>query len=147
MPLTPPQRDGEGNVVPHDHQEIAGECGIIRRISEHFVVEGDLGQKRISSMAFRPSSGPNGGMSIDIESSIVEAGVDPREHVTSPRWIGSIRFTAQALRNEQFQVGFDPLEENAHHGQVWGAFSKPQQKRLREICDWFVVIEGVAIGV
>lgn len=147
MPLIQPPRDGDGKTVPHDHEGITADCGIIRRISEYFVVDDDAtGQKRISTMAFRASSGDLGGMSVDIEASIVEAGLDPIAHVTSPTWIGSVRFTAQTLRNEQLKVGFDPIDENPHHGQAWGQFPKSKQKRLRNSCTWYVAIDGVALG-
>ncbi len=100
----------------------------------------------MSSMAFKASTGPNGGMSVDLEKEIEKAGLDARAYVTTPRWVGSVRFEAGALRCEGFMVGFDPLPENPYHGEVWGAFSKSEQKRLRELCQWFVSIDGVSIG-
>ena len=146
MPLHPPSRDAQGNIQPHDHAVIHGEDGIIRRVSEQQVVtDGKTGARRLSSMAFKASSGVNAGMSVDLQKQIEEAGLDARAYVTSPRWIGSLRFVASALRGEGFMVGFDPLPENPYHGEVWGAFSRSKQKRLRGLCQWFVPIEGASI--
>lgn len=147
MPLAPPPHDERGNVVPHNHSGIAAEDGVIRRISEQQVVlDEKSGHRRISSMAFKASTGFNGGMSVDLEHSIRDAGLVPQNYVTTPRWVGSIRFQAGDLRVQDFQVGFDPLPDNPHHGEVWGDFSKSKRRRLREICTWFVPIVNVIIG-
>ncbi len=98
-------------------------------------------------MAFKASSGPNAGMSIDLKQQIEEAGLDARIYVTTPRWIGSIRCTAGALRAEGFDVGFDPRGDNPYHGQVWGRFSKAKQRNLQTLWAWFVCIPGVSIDV
>jgi hypothetical protein len=88
-------------------------------------------------------------MSVDIEPFIVAAGEDPKTYVTTPRWVGSVQFTAGALRGEGFKVGYDPLEEtptepaNPHHGEVWGDFTKGKQRRLLGMAEWFVPIPGV----
>lgn len=97
-------------------------------------------------MVFKASSGPKAGMSVDLQKQIEEAGLDARTYVTTPKWVGSLRLEAGALRGENFMIGFDPLPENPHHGEVWGTFSKSKQKRLRELSQWFVPIEGVSIG-
>ena len=97
-------------------------------------------------MVFKASTGGNAGMSIDLQAQIEEAGIDVREYVTTPRWVGSIRFTAQQLRDEEFKVGYDPLPDNPYHGEVWGTFSRSKQKRLKELCEWFVEIDEVVIG-
>lgn len=147
MPLDPPPLDDSGSVVPHNHAGIRNHDGIIRRISDEQVVfDEKIGARRISSMAFKASTGHNSGMSVDLEASILEAGLDPRDYVTTPRWTGSIRFVTQQLRAEGFSVGYDPLPENPHHGEVWGTFNKTNQRRLRQICEWFVKIDGVSIG-
>lgn len=143
MSLEPPPRDPLGRVIPHDHAGIAPSDGVIRRISDNQVVADKNGQRRISSKAFQGSSEINGGMSVDLERSIVDAGLDPKAFVTTPRWIGSVRFEAGTLRSEGFRVGFHPLPENPHHGEVWGDFSKPKKRQLQRLCVWFVPIEGV----
>lgn len=147
MPLEPPPRDDEGNAVPHDHADIGAADGIIRRISgQQVVADPKTGGRRLSSMVFKPSSGTNGGMSVDLQCSIEEAGLDARADVTTPRWTGSVRFAAGALRTEPFQVGFDPLPDNPHHGEVWGQFSRARQRKLTTMCAWFVAIEDIAIA-
>lgn len=145
--LDPPPHDGAGNVVPHDHDGIQRDDGIIRRVPEHWVVDDEkaVGGRRLSSLAFRASSGRNGGMSVDLQQQIVEAGLDAKQYVTTPRWVGSIRFVAGSLRAEGFKVGFDPTNENPYHGQVWGDFTRSKQRRLRELCEWFVPIPGASV--
>jgi hypothetical protein len=147
LPLEPPPRDALGNVQPHDNAGISADHGIIRRISEQqLVIDEKIGQRRISSLAFKASKGPLSGMSVDLEQSIVDAGVDARLHVTTPRWIGSIRFLAGDLRAIPYQVGYDPLPANPHHGEVWGDFCRDNRRRLRKICEWYVPIESAQIG-
>jgi hypothetical protein len=134
-------------VIPHDHAGIDASDGVIRRVSEQqVVIDEKTGGKRLSSMVFRASSGLNGGMSIDLQTQIEDAGLDARMFVTTPRWIGSLRFETGALRTASFQVGFDPLPENPHHREVWGTFSRSNQQKLRELCQWFVLIPGVEIS-
>jgi hypothetical protein len=141
----PPPRDANGNIIPHDHPEILAEHTAIRRISENFIVIDAAGRRRLSSMAFRPSSGPNGGMSVDLESLIQADGLDPRTFVTSPGWVGSIAFSVGALRGEGLQVGYHPVPDNKYHGEVWGATRRPQQRRLQELAVWYVEITGVQV--
>ncbi len=147
MELKPPPRDASDNVIPHDHEGIQPTDGIIRRIPEQLIVTDDkIGGRRISSMAFKCSSGPNGGMSVDLQQQIEDAGFDAKTYVTTPHWIGSVRFQAGQLRAEGFRVGFDPIDTNPYHGEVWGKFSKGKQNRLRQLCEWFVQIDGVSIS-
>jgi hypothetical protein len=144
--LEPPPRDEHGRVVAHDHPGILARDGVIRRISEKQIITDKNGQRRISSKAFQGASDASNGMSVDLEASIVEAGLDPRIYVTTPRWIGSVRFEAGSLRHEGFRVGFHPLPENLHHGEVWGEFSGTQKRRLQQICEWLVPIDGVLVS-
>lgn len=147
MPLSEPPRDAHGVVVPHDHPGIADVDRIIRRISgEHIVADVKApGGRRVSTLAFQSSTDGNCGMSVDLESSIVEAGLDAPSFVTSPRFMGSVWFHAAHLRSETFQVGYDPLPENAHHGEVWGDFTKGRKSRLLASAKWFVPIQGVLL--
>lgn len=145
MPLSEPPRDANGVVVPHDHVGIADTDWIIRRISdEHIVADVKVpGGRRVSTLAFQGSTDGNNGMSVDLECSIVEAGLNARDFVTSPRFMGSIWFSAGFLRSESFQVGYDPLPENPHHGEVWGTFTRGRKNRLLASAKWFVAINGV----
>ncbi|MGH8507243.1 MAG: hypothetical protein ACREVH_00780 [Gammaproteobacteria bacterium] len=148
MPLDPPPRNEAGEVIRHDHPGILDQDGIIRRICElQIVLDERTGQRRVSSMALKPSTGVNGGMSVDLQRQIEESGLDARVFVTTPRWTGSIRFEARQLRAENLMVGYDPTDDNPYHGQVWGAFSRSVQKRLFRVCEWFVPIADVVIPV
>lgn len=147
MPLSKPPLDENGKVLPHDHPGIANEDRVIRRISEeHFVADVKVsGGKRISTMAFQASSDGNRGMSVDLEASIIEAGLDARGFVTTPKFLGSVWFSAGFLRSEAFMVGYEPLVDNVHHGEVWGTFSKGRQKKLLNSAQWFVEVMGVSL--
>jgi hypothetical protein len=134
--------------MPHNHPEIGSADGIIRRITEqHIVTEAD-GSRRLSSLAFSPSSGLHGGMSIDLQAQIEEAGLNCREFITTtaPQCIGAVRFEAGALRRANLQVGFDPRPTNPHHGEVWGNFTRAMKtKTLPRLASWFIQIDGVSI--
>ncbi len=152
MPLNPPPRDANGVVIPHDHEGILPNDGIIRRASkQHVIFDPKIEGNRLSSSLFEPSSGHNGGLSVDLQSQIEEAGLIATDFVTNPPFIGSIRFIACQLREEGFKVGYDPilnqpnLQDNPYHGEVWGNFSKAKKKRLFQLCSWFVPIEKVSI--
>lgn len=146
MPLSaPPLKDGR--VEPHDHPDIQAADEIIRRISELQVVEVD-GVKRVSSIAFQPSREVRGGLSIDIRKSMDCSGIDAVEFVTTPRWVGSVIFTAAAPRSMALFVGYEPIPDNVHHGEVWpGAesFSKKKSKELQRLARWFVPIPNVTL--
>lgn len=151
MPTQSP-RNADGVVIPYNDPAILNEHWLIRRISELQVVEDEkTGGRQISSLAFNKSTGLNGGMSVDLQNEIEQAGKDARTYVTTPRWVGAIRFQAGPVRMEVFQVGADPIEAkdgveaNPYHGEVWGRFSKAQKRALRRISEWFVAIEGVSI--
>lgn len=146
MPLTPPPRDDNGAVIPHDHEGILRNDGVIRRVSEQLVVfDPKIGGNRLSSSVFNPSSGLNGGLSVDLQKQIEEAGLIAKDFVTNPRFTGSIRLETCQLRNEGFKVGYDPLDHNPYHGEVWGNFSKAKRKKLFQLCTWFVPMENTSI--
>lgn len=148
MPLSNPPREN-GLVVPHNHPEITAEDRIIRRISEeHFVPDQKLnGNKRLSRMAFQASSHGNRGMSVDVERSITAAGLDAREFVTNPKFMCSVWFEAGFLRSQCLLVGYDPLPDNPHHGEVWGRFSKGLQTKLLKAAEWFVPNNNVTLHI
>ncbi|WP_156967625.1 hypothetical protein [Methylosinus sp. PW1] len=140
MTLDLPPRDEDGHVVPHDHPGIHPDDGVIRRIAEHqLVYDEKLGKKRPSTIAFQQSTEKNGGMSVDLQRLIEEAGVDARTFVASPPWIGAVRFSAETLRQKGLLVGFDPqLPDNPYHGEVWGNFKKSLQRQLVSLAEPFV---------
>lgn len=97
-------------------------------------------------MAFKKSSGANAGMSIDIEQLIVKAGINARKFVTTPKWMGSVHFTAGAIRDNEFMIGRDPLADNPYHGEVWGNFTSAKVKRLQRLAQWYVAIKDVRLN-
>ena len=148
MPLQPPPRNQKGEVIPHDHDGILPSDGIIRRISEQqLIFDPKINGKRVSSLALKPSSGSNGGLSVDLQQLIEEANLEAKAFVTTPRWTGSIRFEAGQFRSEGFIIGYDPLPENPYHGEVWGNFTKAKINKLFKLCIWFVPIENVLLRV
>ncbi|WP_416193923.1 hypothetical protein [Nitrobacter sp. TKz-YC01] len=143
MPLSPPPHKN-GAVIPHDHPEITGNDDVVRRISLQQVVNKG-GRRRISSLAFQPSSSEDGGMSIDIIKSIECAGLNAPQFVTTPKWIGSVIFKAGVPRENGLLVGYDPLPHNDHHGEVWGQFSKGISRAIQRASKWFVQITDVDV--
>ena len=145
--LSPPPRDAVGSVTPHDHPEILTEDCVIRRISPQFVVPDGSGGKRLSSMAFKPSSKAlGGGLSVDLQRQIEEAGLNAIEYVSNPPWIGAVKFIVGPLRTNGFMVGYDPLiPDNPYHGEVWGDFTRNKIKILFGMAQWIVQIPDVAI--
>lgn len=143
--LTPPPRDAAGVVTPHDHEGIKGQDAVIRRISPYFVIEDPKTGPRISTLALNPSSDGYRGLSVDLQAEIEQAGLDAKDFVSSPPWLGSIVFTAARLRGEGFQVGYDPLPDNPYHGEAWGNFAKSKQRALLRLAAWLVQIDGVSI--
>lgn len=139
------------SVDPYDEERILAADTIIRKISSQYIVPNDnTGGKRLSSMAFQPSSDPNGGMSIDLETNIVAAGLDPKEFIHSPDFVGAVAMKAGDVRNLNLRIGYDPLPENPHHGEVWGnnrpnRFSDSQKKGLRRAARWYTDVDGVEI--
>lgn len=148
MPLTQPPRNAAGEVTPHDHDGIVADDVIVRRVSEYQLATDKDGKRRISSVLYKASTGTTG-MSINIEKLIVEAGLDPKQYVSSPKWTGSVWFTAGALRGFGLMVGYDPVEDpkqpDPHHGEAWGVFNKGQVNSLKKAAQWYVEIADVSL--
>ena len=139
------------SVAPYDEQQIDNDDTIIRRISAEYIVpDANTGGERLSSKAFSASSGENGGMSVDLLPLMIEAGEDAEEFVTTPVFTGSVQFPAGAARKAGLWVGYEPLPDNAYHGEVWrspagGRFTGGQTKALMNASNWFVEIPSVEI--
>ena len=143
---------------PYDEVEIGPEDAVIRRIDPkyHVVWDENRGCHRISSGAYRESSGLNGGMSVDIEKLITAAGLAPHAFVTTPVFTGSVCFPANAIRALDFQIGYDPIvdvpnvADNPFHGEVWTKqptkkFSASQKAGLAKLAKWYVQLSDVEI--
>lgn len=139
-------------VSPYDDPDIQPGDTIIRRINPEYqtVYDGNTGVRRISSVAYSPSSGTGGGMSVDIEKRIVNAGYDPVSYVTNPTYTGSVWFTAEQIRLAGLRIGYEPLPDNIAHGEVWpptgsNSFTKGQKRTLARSARWFHRIDGVEL--
>lgn len=145
MPIAMPLRDQSGVVIPHDHPELSDADAVVRRISEQQLVTHSDGKRRIASLAFNPSTTGSKSLSVDLVSLIERDGRDPKEFVTTPRWMGSVKFSVNDFRSREFLVGYEPLADNPYHGGVWGNFSNSKRKELSSIAQWFVEIKGVSL--
>jgi hypothetical protein len=150
MPIIqPPPLDSAGKVVPHDHQQIESQSEVIRRISVLQTAIGKNGNRIISTAAYNSLPQSDKGMSLDIKPFIEADGVDPAAGVTTPRWIGSVKFKAEDLRSFELKVGYDPIpppspDENPYHGQAWGDCKNRNKKAaIRSKAEWFVQIPDV----
>ena len=141
-------------MAPYDDADIAWDDVVIRRINPqyHVVFDNNRQCNRISSKAYSPSSGPNAGMSIDVEKLVVAAERHPHRFVVDPVFTGAVAFSASAVRSLGLWVGYEPLPDNPYHGEVWGAtpgrhnkFTKAQKDGLAAIAEWYVAIDGVAL--
>lgn len=138
-----PQPDISGSVLPHDHEEILDDHRVIRCISPLHIAKTVEGRLYIASFAYQASAEPGGGMSIDIETLMAEYGLEPHQLIDGSVYIGAVRFVVGALRSRGFQVGYDPLEDDLCHGEVWGRFSNGDKKYLKMTAEWAVPIDGV----
>ncbi len=143
--INSPPRDESGEVLPHNHDEILESHILLRRVPSNWVVDDPRSGKRISTMAFQPSSGKNGGLSVDIEFLILSSGVEPRSLLNSSGHLGVLSFQVGDVRQLGFSVGYDPLPDNPFHGEVWGNFSRPNKKKLLQLSSWYVPIDGVTL--
>lgn len=149
------------SVEPYDDFEIDDDDPIIRRVDpdQHLVRDENSGEMRISSKLFSPSSGPLGGMSVDLLRLIEEAGLHAQDFVTTPVFRGSISFSAGSVREAGLRVGRNPLvgiagvPDNPFHGEVWGPPARPnrftntQKRAILEAAEWFVELQGVKLKV
>jgi len=148
-------------VEPYDEPAIENDDVIIRRVNrdQHVVRDEITGTLRTSSKLFSPSSGLNGGMSVDLLKLIEADGLNVQEYVTTPVFTGSVQFAAHAVRTAGLRVGYDPIKDmpgvpdNPYHGEVWGSpqnprkFTTTQKRALAKASTWFVELAGVEIKV
>ena len=89
-------------------------------------------------------------MSVDVEKLIVADQHNPKEYVTSPKYLGSVSLTVGSVRGANLQVGYSPNPENPYHADIWGTdrpnrFTRSQKRDLMTSCNWYVRIEGVCL--
>lgn len=136
--------------LPFDDDEIENDDQIIRRINpdHHIVFDSNRNCYRVSSKAFSPSSGENGGMSVDLPKLITEAGISVEEFITTPTFTASVIFKAEVVREVGLLVGKTPQENNPYHADVWGQnkpnrFSNGQKKALQRSAEWLVNVPNI----
>ncbi|MEM7243000.1 MAG: hypothetical protein AAF429_12510 [Pseudomonadota bacterium] len=144
-------------VTPYDEKDLSAEDTVIRRISEHHIVEDSNGKKRVSTAVFAMSS--NSGISIDIPKLMIADSVDPYDFVTTPIFFASVELNVGDIRNEGFLIGYEPifddpeLEDNPYHGEIWrDSKDRPfhitggEKKSLLRKSNWFVTAENVYLN-
>lgn len=131
-----PERDANGRVIPYDDENIDSNDGLLRYFRNDQLVE-DVKEPagyRLSSAAFTPSSIPNHGMSVDLECSLLQAGLSVLAQCRGE--MGAARLEAGPVRDLKLKVGKSQTDENPHHGEVWSngkRFSKGTQNELRKL--------------
>ena len=133
-----------------DQKNINSKDTIIRGIQKNHLMTDSTGNTRISTMAFSQSSAGNRGMSVEIESLIVNDGIDPKTYVMeSGRYSGAVQLNVGDVRNAKFQVAHTPQTNSPYHGDVWGKekiiYGKSGRKKLRALCSWYIQISNVSI--
>lgn len=143
-------------VKPHSDNNIGDDTALIRHIcndTNHVVYDHNRNCRRISSAAFSATSDdPDYGMSVDLECSLVKAGL-PLDAMVPPGF-GAVILPAGGVREIPLLVGPDPiprdnefgLRENPHHGQVWGVKSSKLRRRLHSlVAGWVLSLTDVEI--
>jgi hypothetical protein len=141
--------------MPHDHPDLADDHRVIRRISDEFVEKDKDGRPiRVSTAALSPSSPEVDfycGLSVDLEPLMLADGVDPKRHVTTPKFMASIVLAVRSFRSRNFYVGYDPMNDNPYHGGVWqdakrgSKLTRGVRKALLRESQWLVPVQGIAV--
>lgn len=138
-----PPRDPDGEVIPYDDPAIEDGDGLVRYIHPTlFIYNENLGRRILTSGAFKSSKGPIGGMSVDLERQMNEAGLDSLARLRHPDH-GAVRLIAGDVRKLGHQVGASPTPDNPFHGEVWVVGTS--RKALRKIRDCAIWIKKPAV--
>jgi hypothetical protein len=141
-------------VAPYDEPAIVADDIIIRRVNpiEHVIYDDNRKCHRVSSKLYKASSVVNGGMSVDIEKMVVSAGIEPKIFVVNPVYTGAIAFSAVSIRSLGLWIGYEPLQNNPYHGEVWNSnpsrhnkFTGAQVSGLMAAATWYVPVKGVEV--
>ncbi len=125
---------------PHDHSDINAKDWLIRGITQYHIKD-----NRISSAAFKSSSDPYKGLSVDLK----KLGGDRR--YPNEKHIGAVQLQSQVPRQRNLLVGYDPVSGNSSHCQIWRYENGPknitpsQARHMQYNSKWLVEIENVAL--
>jgi hypothetical protein len=141
MPTTPPLRDQNGKILPHDHPEIGDADYVIRHIvpPNDLHTDPDTRRTRVSSGAYSESS--DGGMSVDIQPWMHQEGIDDF-HYLPDETQGATKIRVGELRKLGLKVGWDPDAGHKHHGAVWGITNTSIRKKVARLAVTLKKAEG-----
>jgi hypothetical protein len=80
-------------------------------------------------------------MSVDIEEWMAADGLDPLAYVVDPAH-GAVRLNVGELRSLGFTVGWDPVDGNPHHGEIWGIANGKRRRKIAGIAETIRKAEG-----
>lgn len=149
--MATPPRDSNGNVIPHDDSDIQPHNGLIRNVNPDYHVVWDDNKQvhRLSTAAFSDSR-INGGVSVDLEELMHQAGLANTARIPlHPGW-GAVRLETGHVRGLGLKVGrnpitsTDPSENNPYHGEIWGVRKRKSiQKQLVQLAVWIKKAAGI----
>lgn len=116
-----PNRDGNGEVIPHDDQQMLPPgAHLIRHVHRlHTMPDSNNGGAlRATSAAFTFSSDGSQSMSTDAWDPMQAAGLS-HDHYAAPEGKGAAKFIVDAARAETFQAATEPVQGNIHHCGIW----------------------------
>lgn len=137
--LRQPPLDANGIVTQHDHSDIIADECVVRGITVHHIKNG-----RITSAAFKSSSDPYKGLSVDLSELIKD-----KTKFRGQSFKGAVEIIVEKPRSKDMLVGYDPLSTNNAHCQIWARenrkISNSQAKFLKENVEWFEQIDGILL--
>jgi hypothetical protein len=138
---TDPLRDANGNILPHDHEDIHDDDFVIRHIVPPHDLHPDPNSEitRVASGAYSESSG--GGMSVDIQRWMREDGLDDLYYLADES-VGATLIRVGDLRAMGLRVGWDPDSGHKHHAAVWGITNSNYRKKVWRVAQTLRKAEG-----
>lgn len=122
-----PEREDDPSIGPEEN--------LLRRIVWKHAVPDDHGNLRISSAAFRD---PNQELSINLQSTMQQAGREPVDAVRNYPGYGLASITAGQARSQIQKVCRDPQLEEPAHGLVCGNQTRAVGKSLSTCAQWIL---------
>jgi hypothetical protein len=122
------------NDMPADDGSVGDDETLLRHFPPVFWILDKLtGTHRLSSQAFSQSTRPPGGMSVNREMPMRDAGLEPTHFLPAPEF-GLARLVARDLRAMTLVIRATPITGNPFHAEVWG-LRKAIQRRLAETAE------------